>query len=511
MNDYESMYNGTSGEALKLPPDIPLENPVKPELSFTQTERTTAVCLLFGGFLVMRLGIIHPSGLLTTLLYWSLLTAETVFLKKSEMHFRLSDKAMLVMLYLFAGVYTVTANELIKFLNSVFLIMADSLLLFRMANPEGEVLRFLPISLLRSVFELPFSHFGKARTASVSGTKGKALWKNAAYILIGLVIAIPLTAVTATLLVDADENMSVLLGNFLRFEPIEPIRFAVQFLIGLLIGSAMFSALYATAHKTVRFDKNTCEKQMENCRFLPNMIVYATVTPICVLYLMFFIAQMQYLMGGFTGETSGFSYAEYARNGFFQLCTVCCINLAVLGGMGFFARHSGAVKPITLKIYSIYLCICSLFLAGTAIAKMFMYIGVYGMTQLRVYTTWFMVLLVIGFGAILLRQFFPGVNLGKTAFAAFVIMFGLLCFSRPDALIVRYNAEMYFAGELEEFDTSVMEYTSDDAWAALSSYDVAERAELGVSRKLGDAYERVCTDFYRGLNLSAWELMANEP
>lgn len=505
MNDYENMY---SGEALTLPPQTAVE---KPEIHFTKTERVTAVCLLFGGFLVMRLGVVHPSGLLTTLLYWALLTAEAVFLKKAQMSFRLSDKAMLVMLYLFAGVYTVTANELIKFLNTVFLIMADSLLLFRMANPEGEVLRFLPISLLRSVFELPFSHFGKARTAAISGAKVKIAWKNVAYILVGLVIAIPLTGVTAALLVDADENMSVLLGKLLRFEPIEPLQYTVQFLIGLLIGSAMFSALYATAHKTASFDNTTCEKQLEHCRFLPNMIVYATVTPICFLYLLFFIAQMQYLMGGFTGETAGFTYAEYARNGFDQLCAVCCINLAVMAGMGFFARHTGAVKPLTLKIYSVYLCICSLFLAGTAIAKMFMYIDVYGMTQLRVYTTWFMVLLVIGFGTILLRQFFPALNLGKTAFVAFIVMFGLLCFSRPDALIIRYNAEMYFAGKLEEFDTSVMEYMSNDAWAALSSYDVEERAELGISTRLANAYEAVNNDFYRSLNFSAWELMTNEP
>lgn len=505
--NYENLYAPNEGEALVVTP-MP-QTMEKPKISFSRSEHTISVILLLGGFLIMRLGVIHPSGLLTTLLYWALIVLELVFLKQHGTSFRLSDKAFAAVLFLFACVYTITANELIKGLNTLFLIMTDCLFLFRLTDPEADVFRFLPFSLMRAVFAMPFAHFGTAFSAASSGSKSKAFWKNAAYVLAGLVIAVPMTIIVGALLVDADDNMSALLGGLLEFEPVEPIQQTVQFLIGLLIGSAIFSALWSTVNRTVQPDTENCEQQIEACRFVPNVILYAAVTPICLLYVLFFIAQMQYFLGGFTGSTAGYTYAEYARQGFFQLCTVCCINLGVIAGMGFLAKHSGAVKPLVLKIYSIYLCICSLFLAGTAIAKMCMYISVYGMTQLRVYTTWFMCLLVIGFGALLVRQFVPKLNLGKIAAVTFTILFGLLCFARPDALIVHYNADRYLAGTLEEFDTSVLEYKSYDAWAALSFYSPEEREQLGIDNSINEAVERVEHDFYRGLNLSAWELMSN--
>ena len=177
--------------------------------------------------------------------------------------------------------------------------------------------------------------------------------------------------------------------------------------------------------------------------------------------------------------------------------------------MGLFAKISGAVRPIMQKIYSTFLCGCSIFIAGTAIAKMAMYIHAYGMTQLRVYTTWFMILLVIGFVGLVIKQFVTNFNLGKMACIAFTIMFGILCFSRPDAMIVRYNAEHYLSGQIQDFDSSVLRGTSDDAWAELSKYD-----NDTLYRLLGNSYRseirnHTFSDFYEMTNLSAWELLIN--
>lgn len=73
---------------------------------------------------------------------------------------------------------------------------------------------------------------------------------------------------------------------------------------------------------------------------MPNAMVYAAVTPICILYVLFFVSQFPYFLGGFTGELAeGFTYAEYARKGFFELCAVCCINFAVIGIMSFMAKQ----------------------------------------------------------------------------------------------------------------------------------------------------------------------------
>lgn len=50
------------------------------------------------------------------------------------------------------------------------------------------------------------------------------------------------------------------------------------------------------------------------------------------------------------------------------------------------------------------LSIFTLILIATAISKMVMYISVYGLTQLRFYTTWFMLLLAVIFVMIIVKQ-----------------------------------------------------------------------------------------------------------
>ncbi|MDE5737388.1 MAG: DUF4173 domain-containing protein, partial [Oscillospiraceae bacterium] len=237
---------------------------------------------------------------------------------------------------------------------------------------------------------------------------------------------------------------------------------------------------------------------------------YTAVTPICILYILYIISQINYFMGGFMGILAeGYTYAEYARKGFFELCIVCCINFLVITSMSQYAKITDSEKPLALKIYSIYLCFCSLFLSGTAIAKMILYIQYYGMTRMRIYTTWFMVLLVIGFVLIIIQQFIKKLNAGKIAFIAFTIMFGLLCFSKPDAFIARYNANQYLNGNLEDFDNYMLRDLSNDAWATLSFYDNNDLEKLNIKENLQAKKEILAYDFYQELNLSAWEILSN--
>ena len=89
------------------------------------------------------------------------------------------------------------------------------------------------------------------------------------------------------------------------------------------------------------------------------------------------------------------------------------------------------------------------------------------------------------------------------------VMLGLLCLSRPDAWITRYNVEMYLAGQLEEFDTSVLYDMSDDAWAALAAYNDTALSQLGAGKPFGYSLSREMKDragsqdFWERLNLSS--------
>lgn len=513
MNDqYTSMYG--AGNA-SLSPSSTIQT--KPKETFAKKEQILAFASMALGFLFVRFVCCHVTGLLTTVFFALLITFCILYLRRSKQTFTKNHKALAAVLYAFSLVYTITANRLLTFLCTVFLILTSALFVHAVCHPEGGVFRWLPCSLSKAVFSHPFGGFGKCPAAALSGIRQKSGWKNIGYVIGGLLITVPLTILVAALLCSADQGMDQLF-NYLFFElfnhdelSAELLTLLPQICFGILIGFYIFGMLYSNAVKSCAppLQERDCENTLLTLRFLPNPMVYAAVTPICILYVLFFASQFRYFLGGFTGDLSdGFTYAEYARRGFFELCGVCCINIAVIGIMSFCTRIGGAVKPMLLKIYTLFLAVCSLILAGTAIAKMCLYIANYGMTQLRIYTTWFMILLIMGFVLIIIRQFKLYFPVCKIGFALFTGMFALLCFSRPDAWMTRYNAHMYHAGVLAEFDYNHLASLSYDGLsAAVACSDMLDKDEISdlLARHSAACYR----DKYELLNFSAWCIKAN--
>ncbi len=508
---YNNLYGG---EAQPLPvnaPAIPKE-----ETIYDQKEQITAFLAMLAGFLFIRLAMYHVTGLFTTLLFCLLFTLCIVYLKKSGKTLHKSHLCLAAALYTFSLVYTITANDFLKDLNTVFLVLCMALFVHLVCHPEGNHFRWLPYSMCNSVVEKPFGSFGKCPEAALSTIKGISGWKNFLYVLGGLAAAIPLTGIVAGLLCSADEGMSALLSKLLRIPDAEALALIPHIAFGILGGFWIFGMLYGNVFRKDSVSDLDYISKVQAMRTMPNPMVYAMVTPICILYVLFFISQFPYFLGGFTGNLAeGFTYAEYARKGFFELCWVCCINAAVIAGISFFPRNSGEKKPILLKLYTIFLAASSLILAGTALAKMFLYIDNYGMTQLRIYTTWFMLLLMMVFLLVIIRQFKVNLPVCKIGFAVFTVMFGLLCFSRPDAWMTRYNAEMYLAEKLDEFDREMIQRElSDDAVAVLCSYPAAilsdHPSDPYTAKDLIHArMVQHDQDFYTMLNLSAWIIEAN--
>ena len=507
-NVYQNLYSANGQPVQAIPvQSIPIQP--QPEVQYSRSEQICAFLAMLAGFLFVRFGLYHETGVFTTVFYWLLITLEVIFVKKSGRVFLKSEKIMIAVMYFFSCAYFITTNQTMKILTTLFLILNSGIFLLGVSSSLDAVLRFLPEALPLSVLAMPLAEFGKCFGA-VKVSKGNTAWKNAGYILGGLLIALPLTCIVAALLCEADENMSAMLGNFLKIPPDDILILVPQLLFGIIIGCLIYSALYSAVHKTIVLDSELSQKKAESFRFIPNLMLYAAVTPVCVLYILYAVSQINYFMGGFMGILAeGYTYAEYARKGFFELCWVCVINLAVIAGIGFFAKKTGSEKPLILKIYSIFLCFCSLFLAGTAIAKMFLYIRYYGMTRLRIYTTWFMILLIIGFFVLIIRQFKYAINIGKIAYIVFTVMFGLLVFSRPDEWITRYNADQYLAGNLKDFDEKVLDHMSSDAWAAMSFYDLNQFQGKVINAELEARTEELQKDFYQTLNLSAWEMIYN--
>jgi len=161
-----------------------------------------------------------------------------------------------------------------------------------------------------------------------------------------------------------------------------------------------------------------------------------------LLFLLFVVIQLRYLFGGaeLIAAATGLTYAEYARRGFFELVTASGLVLPLLAGADWAVRNESREHQRTFRQLAIVLLLLLAVVMASALARMRLYVGAYGLSEIRVYSTAFMLYLAgvfIWFAWTTLRG-----QRRRFAFGALVLGFavlGGLHLLNPDAFIVRTN------------------------------------------------------------------------
>lgn len=317
--------------------------------------------------------------------------------------------------------------------------------------------------ICEAVFAVPFMNFASApKSIAVPFTKsgkGKRS-KTALYILLGLVCSLPATLIAGVALSNADDNFGRLLSGITG-------GFFDNFFANLMIlaVSIPFSFMLFGIMSGAKGRKRRMTGEPGKAAIVPAVAICSALTPLIVIYLLFFACQMPYYLSAFGGILpDGYSYSEYARQGFFELCGVAVLDLFVIFLAGVLAkRNENGRKPVAVRIYSAVFGITTILLICSAMSKMIMYIAEYGLTGLRFYTSWFMILLGIVFLVLILHEIFPGMKTVATLFISFTVMLGVLCFCDPDARIAQYNVESYLSGNIEQIDTYSLSALSEGA------------------------------------------------
>ncbi|MCL2487435.1 MAG: DUF4173 domain-containing protein [Oscillospiraceae bacterium] len=371
--------------------------------------------------------------------------------------------------YFWAGVTVVFAlppalyeSGPLRIVNLLFLMLSGPLFVLICAGRHREwVWNRLPVDLIKTVLGRSFENFDAGFGAAASCSQSLPKSKKIGWALLGLLITVPLMAVIWTLLAQADdlfagltENVFGWLGQLFKQD------FGTYFIrcvFSIPIALFFFGMLYGTAHPK---DKQTGEK--EPYAGVSTVLLLSAGLPVCLLYLVFFISQAPYYISAFADLLpAGYTYAGYARQGFFQLCAVAGINLGIVMLIRLIGRwtRKGDRRPLVkpLRIYTAVLCGFTLLLIATALRKMLMYIDIHGLTTLRVYTSWFMLLLALIFAVVLAGQWLTKLRTVRWVAAVFLIMFALLQFIHVDGWIAGYNYDRYRAGSLETTDPLLLD------------------------------------------------------
>ncbi len=349
---------------------------------------------------------------------------------------------LLIPILFFSAMVFVRSSYLLVFLNSaasflLLLVIAEATFSKKireyLANDYLKIL-FLPFIFLRPLFKTLSDLF------SLRGIRDDK--KILSQITKGIAMTIPVLVVFLLLFSSADLVFKKYLIDTLNID-IKPETFQ-QVILVLFASLALIGAFSYVFTKR----ENVAVPQKENkynIGHIENAILFGLVN---ILFLIFIIIQLTYLFGGEANIFSqGFTYAQYARRGFFELIAVAIISLALLLIAEKYIVKKGTGHALAFKILSSTLILQVILIMASAFMRLSLYEAAYGFTTLRLYSHAFIILLAAIF-CLLLYKIYKDKRENTFAFRVFVLIILFLAvmnFLNPDAFIARKNIERFTA------------------------------------------------------------------
>lgn len=210
-------------------------------------------------------------------------------------------------------------------------------------------------------------------------------------IIFGTIIGVFISGLILALLTSADAYFDKFLSSIVTninvdFNLWYVIKGIIYFVILFVIGINLFK------------NKEIALKESKMSR--ANKTVITTMLFIVnFVFVLFLISEISKLCGNFLKVPKGYIYSSYAREGFFQLLFVTLINFGIILYLIYktnLVKEDKKVKCLVLSLIAF-----SIFLIFNSYYRMFLYIGRFGFTNLRLQVILFLFMEIILFGFII--------------------------------------------------------------------------------------------------------------
>ncbi len=414
-------------------------------------------------FVVVLLGAVHLFGL-----------SQKLPIKKTW---------WLVLLALFFALMpAIRASEFLSFLNIVATFGLLVLLAHQLVGTPAWVMRLYDYLVLAVVVPLRMLLAALSTVAMIgqihSTVKHRDVWLR---VIKGVIMALPILVIFGVLFSQADLAFSQFLKGIVDINISERTVQYTALLVLAFVASLSFLS-YIFFHRPAQPEMRDEQPQVP-MRSGKGIEVLVFLGLISTLFLVFIGFQVTYLFGGQANiVNAGFTYAEYARRGFFELLAVSILSLLVLLAAEKYAGVESKkdwrfLAPALILIAEVIVIMISAF------KRLSLYIDAYGMTLLRFYVAAFILLLLVLFILIAVKfiklkkeQFFTFATL--LSGAAFLIAVNII---NPDAFVIRANVKQY--EQTGKVDVQYLEDLSADAASGKAElYNKLEGADKEILR-----------------------------
>ena len=332
---------------------------------------------------------------------------------------------MISMMLLAVSTFCTDDGRIINLNKTAIFLLMMSLLLNQFYETSSWKLGKYLGSICRLVFlsigELGAPFADGAHYYRTEGKKNKTFWNG----LLGIIIAIPLLFIVAGLLGGADALFREMTNDF--FEWIQPGNiFNVLFRIAFIfLGSYLLTAFLC---------KRSIKEEVADKRKGEPALAITITSLLTLVYILFSGIQIFGLFLGRMELPEGYTYAMYAREGFFQLLAVSVLNLViVLCTISYFRDNKVLKMILTLMSLSTFVMIAS------SAMRMIIYIRYYYMTFLRIFVLWALIVLFFLFAGVVISIYKQGFPLFKYSMTVVSVLYIALSFSHPDYIIAQIN------------------------------------------------------------------------
>ena len=277
-----------------------------------------------------------------------------------------------------------TLDENNEILNIIVLPILISIYLFSLINKNYKI-ALVNIPLMFKIF--PRYLFRNLKFLKIKTSREKTnKILNAVF---GIIIGIVFSIIILLLLMSADDYFNKFVSKTfisINFDFSKIMQFVIFFIIIFSIG--------------VNLIRNRYIVMKENkTRKIDHTIIISMLSVINLVFVLFLISEISKLCGNFLQIPKGYIYSSYAREGFFQLLFVTIINFSII--LYLIYKTNVIKENKIIRNLVLILIAFSVLLIFNSYYRMFLYIGKFGFTNLRLQVILFLLMELILFGIII--------------------------------------------------------------------------------------------------------------
>jgi hypothetical protein len=322
-----------------------------------------------------------------------------------------------------------TSSDIIQFLNLIGILLLLALSLIHQFFDDSKW------DLAKSLFyliKLPFlciAMIAAPIVDCVSFLKETKLFKNDKFrnISLGFLIALPLLWIIVGLLSSADLLFGKITGE------VYDLLFSSNIFYIIIMTLFGFLACYCIICGSVL--KSGEEDKWKAMGKGDASIAITAVTLLGIVYAVFCGIQLIYLFSnGLFVLPVEFTFAEYARRGFFELLVVTVINIMLMIICTMFFKESKV-----LRFLLTFMTICTYIMIGSATYRMLLYIGAYNLTFLRLFVLLFLLIDTFVLAGVIISVYHKEFPLFKYCVTVITISYIAFSLAKPDYFIASYH------------------------------------------------------------------------